>query len=157
MGCLAYYLSISSTIELWKSNNEIKQQLERAQYAPEQISALQAQLAEYNKLLMAYGGSIQREEYLLSQLSGSCKKNAVQLASLTPPQLTIDNGYKIETRIVKLKGSFINLLWVIYHMEKIGPAGRLSSVKFVIEEDRKNAANYLFAYLYIQNLSEIEQ
>jgi hypothetical protein len=118
---------------------------------------LETQLTNYNDLLKAYGSNALKEEYLLHQLAASCKKNAVVLASLAPPQLTIDKGFKIETRVVKLRGSFINLLWVVYHMEKVKPAGRLASVRFAVEEDRKSAVSYLFAYLYIQNLSVIEE
>jgi hypothetical protein len=156
LGAMAYFFSISATVSLWKENKLINKRLEEAYYAPENLKRLEAQLKNYNDLLKAYGSNALKEEYLLHQLAASCKKNAVVLASLAPPQLTVDKGFKIETRVVKLRGSFINLLWVVYHMEKVKPAGRLASVRFAVEEDRKSAVSYLFAYLYIQNLSVIE-
>lgn len=151
---LIYVVSLSQTWELYRANQALILQVENARNAPAVILGLKKQLASYNRILKNFSSdTLRREDYILDQITNSCKRNGIRLVSLPVSNLSEQEDFLIETRMIKMKGSFINLLRVVYEAEHQFMVGRVSSVRFATEEDRKNNTVELFAYVYLQNLS----
>ena len=151
---VAYVVSIQPTLDLWTSTNQKTTALGEIQQAPRVMRQLQAQARQYEQVMRSFGNTSTRQEgYALDELTSACQRHRVMLASLSPGERSLRNGYQVETRVAKLRGSFHGLVQVLYELEYQRSIGRLSSVRFALEEDRKQHRNFLFAYLYLQNIS----
>ncbi len=152
---LGYIFSFGKTIEVWQSNEKLEEDAAVIQNAPTEIQNLKANISYLDRSLRSYvRDTISGEEYLLEKISESCRKYGVILVELLPPQLLEENEYSIETRFVKARGGFNNLLRLVYDLENKYQVGRVSSVKYVVEEDRKSNTKHLYARIYIQNLKQ---
>ena len=151
---LAYVVAIHPTVELYLDNARQQQSLAQLQEAPQIIQELQQQTSKYTRLTHTFrADSTRQESYVLNQLTRACRTQGVTLAALLPSQEATHNGYRVETRVAKLRGNFQGLIQVVYALEYQTPIGRLSSVRYVVEEDRKQRKSFLYAYVYLQNIS----
>lgn len=151
---LAYAVALRPTLALRAANEAQRRGLAQLRQAPAQTRQLQEQAARFAWLLRGVSSDSARQEgYALNQLTRACRQYGVTLASLSPGQLTRSNGYRLETRTAKLRGNFRGLEQVIHELEYRRPVGRLSSVRFALEEDRVQRRRFLYAYLYLQHLS----
>ncbi len=142
------------TFVLWRSNREQVQSLVALQRAPEQLKQLTAQAQADAWLMRSYRIDTTRHEgEMLDQLSRTSRRYGVTLAALSRGEPTTHAGYQVQLRVAKLRGSFRNLVQAVYSLEYEHPVGRLSSVRFALEEDRKQRRHFLFAYLYLQSIT----
>ncbi|KOY84384.1 hypothetical protein AD998_21195 [bacterium 336/3] len=150
---LAYFLSFSKTLDLYIQNKGLEKKAILSQNAPEKIRNLKKQLGIYEAKMQKFGqDSLSKDEYRLNILTQLCKENNVVMVSLPESFFQKEATESIETQEIKLRGNFIDLLKLIYTIEYKTSLGMLASVKFVTEEDRRMRVQYLYAYLYIQNL-----
>ncbi|GAB3879793.1 hypothetical protein GCM10028824_43870 [Hymenobacter segetis] len=149
--CAGY---LQPTFALWRSNVAQAQALVELQRAPEQLQQLTAQARADAWLMRGYRIDTTRQEgYLLNQLSQTARQYGVTLAALSRGATLNHAGYQVQTRIAKLRGPFRGLVQAVHSLEYERPVGRLASVRFVVEEDRKQRRDFLFAYLYLQSIS----
>ena len=142
------------TFELWRSNRAQTQSLATLQRAPEQLRQLTAQAQADAWLMRSYRIDTTRHEgEMLDQISRTGRRYGVTLAAHSRGESTTHAGYQVHLRVAKLRGSFRNLVQAVYSLEYEHPVGRLSSVHFALEEDRKQRRQFLFAYLYIQSIT----
>ena len=142
------------TYSLWRRNVAQAQALVDLQRAPEQLRQLTAQARADAWLMRSYRLDTTRQEgYLLNQLSQTSRRYGVTLAALSRGATITHAGYQIQTRVAKLRGPFRGLVQAVHSLEYEQPVGRLASVRFVVEEDRKQRRDFLFAYLYLQSIS----
>lgn len=153
-GMLAYLVSFQPTIALWRSNHHQVVAMQELRQAPQSIAQLQERKRQYDRLVRSFRkDSVTQEAHTLQQLTAACRQYKATLASLSPSTRASHNGYRIETRTAKLRGDFKSLVQVIYELEYLHPVGRISSVRFSLEEDRKLRRRFLFAYLYLQSIN----
>ena len=151
---LAYLVAIRPTLALYEANTQQRQALDQLRHAPTQTRQLQSQAAHLTWLLRSFSrDSAHQDGDALNQLTRACRQYRVTLASLSPGERTHLNGYTLETRVAKLRGGFRGLAQVVYALEYRQPVGRLSSVRFALEEDRRQRRSFLYAYLYLQTIS----
>jgi hypothetical protein len=111
-------------------------------------------LKAYTRVIANYSSdTLHREEYLLDRLTYLCHQHRVRLVSLPVSQSSQQDGFETITRTVKLQGRFIDLLRLVHGLEYRFPIGRVSSVRFVTEQERESRSNELYVYLYLQNLN----
>ena len=145
---------IQPTIALWQRNQQQANAIAEVRSAPQRLQQLTAQARADTWLMRSYRiDTTQHEGELLNQLSQTCRESGATLASLSRGTPTTHTGYRVEMRIAKLRGTFRALVQAVYALEYEHPVGRLSSVRFVVEEDRKQRRNFLFAYLYLQSIT----
>lgn len=89
---------------------------------------------------------------LTQQVTSICQQNNVMLMELPTPVQEVQNGYGIQTSIIKLAGTYLNLVQSVYDLEETPAVGRVASLNFVTETDRKTKKMTLHAYIYLQNI-----
>ena len=152
-GILAYFMSFGKTLDLYMQNKDLDKKAALSQNAPEEIKNLKKQLGVYEAKMRKFGqDSLSKDEYRLNILTQLCKENNVVMVSLPESFFQKEATESIETQEIKLRGTFIDLLKLVYTIEYKTSLGMLASVKFATEEDRKVRIQYLYSYLYIQNL-----
>ena len=75
--------------------------------------------------------------------------------SLPLPHKYSVNNYTVETCVLEVKGSFINLLELVYLFEQKLTLGKIVSVSFIKDEDRFTKISNLKVTIYIQNIKTI--
>ncbi|MBO0360816.1 hypothetical protein J0X19_22845 [Hymenobacter sp. BT186] len=154
---VAYGVALRPTLDLLQLNRQQLSDSRQLQQAPQLTRQLQGQAAHFTWLMRSISNDSARQEgYALDQLTRACRQHRVTLASLSSGEQTSSNGYLLETRIAKLRGDFRGLEQVVHELEYRRPVGRLSSVRFALEEDRKQRRSFLYAYLYVQNISSLQ-
>jgi hypothetical protein len=145
---------LGPTVSLWRANARQRQAVVAVQRAPAQLQQLTAQAQADTWRMRSYRiDTTQHEGQLLNQLSRTCRQQGVTLAALGRGEPATHAGYRVELRVAKLRGPFHNLVRAVYALEYEHPVGRLASVRFVLEEDRKQRRSFLFAYLYLQSIT----
>lgn len=154
-GLLAYWLAIGPTVDMYRSNRVLTQQLFSAKSAPAEIARLSNELGKYDQAISSFtAAKVDWEQHLLQELSRACEQVGVRLIQLPSASEEKHEGYRVKTRVVKLEGSYKKLVQVLYALEGQKGIGRISSVQFVLEEDRRTRNTFLFAYMYIQNIEK---
>lgn len=156
-GVLVYWIALSETISLYQKNHLYQAQLDSARTAPVNIARLQGELSGYENSLATFqadGNSL--EEHLLQEVAFVCQQYQARLIQLPASSKEKQKLYEIETRVVKLSGSYTSLLQVLHALESKRIIGRISSVQFALEEDRRTRTTALFAYIYLQNIQKSE-
>ena len=151
---IGYWVAIQQTVELYQSNQRLLQQLEEKRHAPNTIRELEKQLQASSRAIANFSSdTLHMEAYLLDRLTYLCRQHRARLVSLPVSQTSRQNGFETITRTIKLQGRFVDLLRVVHGLEYRFQLGRVSSVRFVTEEDRTSRHTELFVYLYLQNLN----
>gem|GEM_PF-5366220 len=142
------------TYMLWCENRDARRAEQAREQAPDQIRHLAAQARHDAWAMRSYRiDTTQHEGRLLDQLSHTCRRYGVTLAALSRGEPSVHAGYRVQMRVAKLRGSFRNLVQAVYSLEYEHPIGRLASVRFALEEDRRQRRQFLFAYLYLQSIT----
>jgi hypothetical protein len=151
LGVGSYFLSFQKTITLYQENIALEKQLHKARQAPGRIKQLETQVNTYRTVLKKED-SLQLETYTLERFSALCRKYKATLVSFPLTQTTEQDRYLQITRIVKIKGNFHNLLQILREAETNTSLGKITGIKFSLEEDRRTNVRYLYGWFYMQNL-----
>ncbi len=145
------------TWELWQANQQQQQAMTELTTAPARLQALSAQVAADGERLRGYRLDTTRQEgYMLNQLSQTCARHGVTLAGWSRGETSTQAGYRLNLQLAKLRGPYRSLVQTIYELEYEHPLGRLASVRFALEEDRRQRRSFLYAYLYLQSITREE-
>jgi hypothetical protein len=145
------------TWELWQETRQQEQALAELRTAPARLQALTTQVAADAERLRGYRLDTARQEgYMLNQLSQTCARHGVTLAGWSRGEATTQAGYRLNLQLAKLRGPYRALVQTVYELEYEHPLGRLASVRFALEEDRRQRRSFLYAYLYLQSITSEE-
>ena len=150
---LVYAIAISPTVEIIKDLRALESKNELIRTAPETIAATEMELASLNEIIGAGntdGSGFQNT--LLNRISNYCAKNDLLLREF-PPVITWQKGdYGFITANLIIEASFIPLLKLLYDLETSDTPGKIISVSFNTNEDRKTKLTRLSMSVYIQTI-----
>lgn len=150
---VVYSMAIKKTIALKKSCNLIENQLTELKDAPYQINQIEKKLNEIKSIIGVF--SVEESDgqsQLLEKCTEYCSKNNLVIRDFPKTHEYIQTEYLIQTNIVKIEGNFCLLLKFIYLLEQKYQIGKIISISFSKELDRKLKKEKLFTTLYIQNI-----
>ncbi|HEX8545804.1 MAG TPA: hypothetical protein VF691_02520 [Cytophagaceae bacterium] len=151
---LVYTFSYSKTIHLFKQNNDIRANIERGQFAAQNIQSLEKKYALMDNMLKNYsneGGSSQ----VLAIAAELCKKHSIVLKEFPAAVKTEEENFETETNIVNAEGNYKNLLSFLHDMEAMGNTGRICSASFKSYIDNKKKTRVLGLTIFIQNIKPL--
>ena len=149
---IAYNVAIKSTISTIREYRELKQKSTEAADLPAQCAALQNQLKHLNRLYFdAVKGIDDTHEIFLNKLGRLAAQYNAAVIDYPAEHNFEASSVRIETHIAVLKGDFSDLLKVLYELEVNERIGRLVSVEYYTEINRKTKVRSLFMRIYIQN------
>lgn len=150
-----FQISVVPTINLSERISKKETIVLQSKTAPAQTLQLKKQL----KVLEKSVGNATTEfsvfqEQLLQGIIPFVNKNKLVLSEIQEPHYGKVNGYEIQTAIVKVRGGFKELSFLVDHIQKKS-VGRVSSVSYDLEKDNKTQKMYLQATLFIQNFKAL--
>jgi len=145
---------VRPTLTLRDDTNQLLQAQAELHTAPARLQTLTEQTNVNAQRLEAYRLDTTRQEgYMLNHLSRTCARHQVTLAGWSRGAASTQAKYRVNLQLAKLRGAYPDLVQAIYELEYVQPLGRLASVRFALEEDRRQRRNYLYAYLYLQSIT----
>jgi hypothetical protein len=149
---VCYKIAFKSTFEMIKQSGELKSKEAVAADIQAKTALLSQQLKEMNSTYFNENKSqLNTHELILEKISSFSYTNSVKLVEFPSKQLFQKATVEVETHTALLSGRFTNLLQVVSEMELYQQTGRMVSVGFYAEEDRKTKTRNLYSRLYIQN------
>jgi hypothetical protein len=152
MVIICYKVAISSTLEIAGQYRILKKRALVAIDIPKKTSVLNQELKELNsKYFNSSENRQESHEVILEKISRISSDHSVLLIGYPAQHTFKTSSVVIETHAGLLRGGFIDLLRVLYALENSEHVGRISSIEFYTETDRKTKTKYLFSRIYIQN------
>jgi hypothetical protein len=128
--------------------------ISKAENAPQGIAGLRKSLEGLNNKLNNYLVDTSKEhEHTLEVVSEFCHKKKLIVRELPKRRVSLENDFTIVTSELKIEGSFINLLQLLYELEYSQKLGRLSSVSWKSYVDTKTKRTILVMTIYLQNIA----
>ncbi len=154
---LSYSLSIRRTVTLSKICNKLEEQKESLQNAPSKIREIGQELNNINTLIgkdMHINMDVQSA--ILEKTGHFCQQHQLTLNNFPKTHYYKDKDYLIMTNKLVVEGEFIKILKLIYLFEQKFQLGKIISIQFDKERDRKTKRMKLYGSLFIQNVKHIK-
>lgn len=152
---ILWLVVFKNTYELYKECSSFDAQLQIAQQAPQKNKELLIQLDELDqKLKTQQRADTNIQQAILAVVASVSKEYGLVLREFPRPNVSIQNGYKIEINNIEIQGAFIPLLKLVYLFETKAKIGKLTSVKFHAKHDHKLKSYVLTATIFIQNIKK---
>ncbi|MBN1953391.1 MAG: hypothetical protein JW801_19455 [Bacteroidales bacterium] len=155
---LAYQVAIKVTVDKMIRYRELKTNISQLDKVLEEIKDLKQQAVFLNARYFNTQDNIENtHEYYLDRLSQIASEKRVSVTEYPSEHVYRNNSLQIETHIISLQGSFIRLLNVLYQLENREKLGRIVSVDFFSETNRRTKLTTLTMQLYIQNYRNLKK
>ena len=151
---LGYFLSFSKTMELSSENNQLKGYEMQKDNLPLKIASVNRSLQKLDSLISLNETSYQAR--LLSTLSTYCEKYNTVLIEVKDVEFTQYEKLPYETYSLKIEGKYINLVKTLQAMENNFGLGKIQSVNYQKEINRKTKRISLVLQLYLTRVIVIE-
>lgn len=150
---ISYFFSIQNTIDLYLEVEQQNQRLSTLNNYPQQLKNYMYQLKILNSRVEQY---VREKDFsqdeILESLSLFCRENKLVIRSFPKSSLQEKEGFFIETHHFEVEGSYINLVKLLYQIEKVENLGRVASVYFESNIERKTKRKRLSVSIYLQNI-----
>jgi hypothetical protein len=153
-GIIMYQLVLSDTVELSSRVNDMQQEVMGNIDAPVEIQELKTKLMKIEQLI---GDSTQTSEedvhqLLLESVTHYCQQKGIILNDFPKPFEKSENGFTTHTAKVTVEGDFINLLKLVYYLEKNYQVGKVVAVDFEATKNLRTRKRELHSTIYLQNV-----
>lgn len=152
---IVFQIAIKPTLDARRLYKEKKQLLESLSSAPQEIKALNDKLNLINHSLKSENKTIyDTRDDLLEEISNFCSINHLHVYSYPELHLYNNRSFVVESNRIVLKGTFKNLLKLIYYMETNVGFSRIASISYYTELNRKTKREELFLEMIFQNIND---
>lgn len=153
---LIYLVPVRATLKAYSTYVSLSATMANAKDAPVLISQAEQLHLRYKNILPDLKiDSLKQEEFIINKVSRACYQFDVSIVSFAPPEKYVKNNYILSNQMVKVKGTYKQILLLIRSIERQNSVGKLINVNFVLEEDQWRKKMNLFAYLYLQNIQNV--
>lgn len=145
---IAYWFSVRKTIQAYRQNKTLVQQTEVIQSANFSIQQLHEQLSK-TKINQEIPFN---QTILFEKVSQFCEHNELEILTFDEPLTVQTDDYEVTTNYVEIKGGFKGITGLVYELEQQLKLGRMASVNYELDFDRKTKQHFLVGKLYLQNI-----
>lgn len=150
---LIYSVAIKVTLDLRSECNEKRKLIENNKNILSDIKAKEKKIVEINKLIENKDKNLTNyHNYLLAVIGKYCKMFNVVIKKFPQSHLVKKDNYNIETHVITLKGSYNDLLKILYNLEYDEKLSGISSLLFESIPNYRNGKYELNLTLYVQNI-----
>ena len=155
---LVYNIALKPTIELKTKCKEQEKAVKALSTAPQRIKMTAQKLGQIDGQfsILSMPGTTSRD-LILEEISQYCNKHKISVYNFPESHVINNKLFTIETNSVVLKSNFKRLLKLINYLETKSNFGRIISVSFYTNENRKTKRKELYLELVIQNIKSDEK
>lgn len=153
---LVYKLALAKTFEQRKYYQNSYEAHARVSSLSQKTVELKQKMVALDKLIGGEYKVDSFQSYLVGRVNLLTKQYNIILKSYKEPDSYPFQNYLIDTYQIELSGAYKDLLEFIHHIEVSEPLGKLISVRFNVQEDKKSKEQSLVALLYLQTTKKIK-
>ena len=155
---ICYQVAFKSTFQSAKNCRNMKDKARLANEMPQKAANLRMELTRLNKEYFDnISGLNDAHEVILEKLSRLSSQYSTSVTGYPAKHIYETSFVQAETHTAILKGSFIDLLHVLYQLEVNERVGRIASVEYYTETDYKTKMTNLYSRIYIQNFRNLRK
>jgi uncharacterized protein involved in propanediol utilization len=148
---IAYWFSFRKTSQAHHQNKNLTQQTKQIQSANFTIQQLQQQLAK-TKINHPEGSGPFNQTVLFEKVSHFCESNQLNILTFDEPKIVQTDDYEVTTNYMEIEGQFNSITALVYELEQKLRLGRMASVHYELDFDRKTKQFFLIGKIYLQNI-----
>jgi hypothetical protein len=154
---LVFKIALKPTFELKKVCKEKEAVLETVSTAPVQIKAIGKKLNQIDNQfkILSFEENTSRDR-ILEEIAKYCSRNRLTVYNYPEIHQFTNNTFTIESNRIIVRGRFKNLLKLVNYLETKADFGKIISLSFYSEINRKTKRKELFLELIFQNISNNE-
>ncbi len=152
---LSYDLAIKNTIVSYRACNSYLVKISAAQDAPAQMQKINEELESINVNINT-PLNINFQELLLKKVTDFSLERNIILRELPEPHSYKEQDFLVETNKIVVEGNFIDLLTLMFEMEKEFNFSKIAGVVFASKKDQKTERIRLTLTIYYQNIKIIK-
>lgn len=151
-----YKLTFSKTLHAYFFSRELKDKAQGIQNAPEKIAGLQKQIASFDAIIGGNANDTIEIRNQIMQLSGTyCASHHLTIIGFQPPIENVRTGFVVETNILTIEGSYIDIVSFVNQLESKWKVGKVISTRYFSNLDLKTREVTLRAQIYIQKVKPV--
>ncbi len=152
---IIYKASIQPSLRAGRECKKMAVQLESVSQAPQAIKRLETEIKQLDQL---FGNNEIKDKDVRSQIinkcSNYCKSQKIKIAQIKEPNIQLNDDLIIETTEIHFEGQYKPLMNLIYHLETTALNGKLASVNFQKEIDKRSKEERLILQVFIQSITK---
>lgn len=153
---VVYKLTFSKTLYAYFSSQDLKKKAMSIQNAPEKIAGLQKQIASFDAIIGGNSNDTVEIRNHILKLSGTyCASHHLTIIGFQPPVENVRTGFVVETNILTIEGSFVDIVGFVNQLESKWKVGKVISTRFFSYMDLKSREKSLRAQIYIQKVKPV--
>lgn len=150
---LSYFLAVKETMKLRAQLLSFKSRQEVSMNIPGQLHRLSNKEKDIDlKFKELNLGTSSRQNDLIKYLNRISTVNQVKIIEFRSPHLFRQENSTNKTHIFNLEGYFLDILKVVYALEKQGSFGAVSHISFEKKKDHRSGKNYLQALVFLEHI-----
>lgn len=149
---LAWYLSFSKTFTEYRKMTIVKERLQQAERVEQEIAQLQSSLAAYKKDSLVQQFS---QERLFELVTEWCQEHDLIVQAMPEAKFVEQDGYRIYTNELHLKGAYVQIVELMYALERTFKIGQLVHGDFSLVKNRDTKRLELLANLHLKNIEPL--
>ena len=154
--CIVIYkASIKRTVQLRSDCIEMSEKLESVSKAPEAIKKLQSDIKRLDALFGNTGGDdLNNRATIIEKCSDYCKGKNIRVDQINEPNIQVREDLIIETTEIQFEGKHKSLMQLIHYLETSTLPGKITSVSFRKEINKRSKQERLLLQLFIQSITK---
>lgn len=151
---IAYSLAFDKTWTAYQTTNQLQQQLSSAGQAWQQIENYQEQLKQ---LESEQNNQFFTQNYLFQKVTSFCQENKLAIQEMPESIVYKQQDVKILHNPIKVEGTFVPMVRLLYNLEQKEQLGRVVSVEFNLGKNYQSRQSELTAHIQLQNIQNQEK
>jgi type II secretory pathway component PulM len=146
---IAYWLAFGKTWTAYQTTNQLQQQLSSAGQAWQQIEGYQRQLKQ---LESEQNNQFFTQNYLFQKVTTFCQENKLAIQEMPESMVYEQQDVEILHNPIKVEGTFVPIVQLLYNLEQKQQLGRIVSVEFNLGKNYQSRQTELTASIQLQNI-----
>jgi len=146
---IAYCLAFGKTWTAYQTTTQLQQQLSSAGQAWQQIESYQGQLKE---LESKQNNQFFTQNYLFQKVTTFCQENRLAIQEMPESIVYKQQDVEILENPIKVEGTFVPMVQLLYNLEQKLQLGRVVSVEFNLGKNYQSRKSELTANIQLQNI-----
>lgn len=146
---IAYVLAFGKTWTAYQATTSIEKQLSSAEHAWQQIGAYKQQLKQLEK---AQGNESFTQNSLFQKVTSFCQEHQLAIQEMPESIVYQEEDMEILYNPIKVEGSFISMIKLLYNIEQEEKLGRVVGAEFKLTKNYQSRKKELTAHIHLQNI-----
>lgn len=151
-----YQFAISKTIKVGRDNKALITEMTLVEDNTARFVVASKRLKHLDSIILNHGIRKDSQNSILREISLLAIENKVRVKNVTDIKIQKNKNFELKGYRLKLEGSFVSLVRIIWQLEKKTYLGRIASASFLYERNGQNKNRKLYCNIVMQSYESIK-